>query len=74
MNLVLLAVFYIYGFTSYSFNLADLEKFLEARLPGVLLVIAAAAIALAILWRRRPAATEVIFDGSEPLIQTLNLN
>jgi hypothetical protein len=24
--------------------------------------------------RRRPAATEVIFDGGEPLIQTLNLN
>ena len=74
MNLVLLAVFYIYGFTSYSFNLADLEKALEWRLFGALIFVAAAAIALAALWRRTPDATEVIFDGSEPLIQTLNLN
>jgi hypothetical protein len=27
-----------------------------------------------VLWRRSPKASEVIFDGSEPFIQTLDLN
>ncbi len=74
MNLVLLAVFYVYGFTSYSFNLADLEKALDEHLWGTFVFFAASAAALAVLWRRSPAPSEVIFDGSEPLIQTLNLN
>jgi hypothetical protein len=30
--------------------------------------------ALTAIWRRRPGASEVTFDGSEPLIQTLDLN
>lgn len=35
---------------------------------------AAAFAALLVLWRRHAEASEVIFDGGEPLIQKLDLN
>lgn len=73
-NLALLAVFYLYGFTTYSFNMADLEKAMESRIILPALLFPVAFIVLALLWRRTPAASEVIFDASEPLIQTLDLN
>lgn len=73
-NLVLLVVFYVYGFTTYSFNMADFEKAMGSRITLPALFFPAALIALALLWRRTPAASEVIFDASEPFIQTLDLN
>ncbi len=74
VNLVLLAVFYLYGFTTYSFNMADLEKAMESRIVLPALFFPASVFALALLWRRTPAASEVIFDATEPVIQTLDLN
>lgn len=74
VNLVLLAGFYLYGFTTYSFNMADLEKAMETRIALPALFFPAALIVLALLWRRAPAASEVIFDATEPVIQTLDLN
>jgi hypothetical protein len=73
-SLSILAALYLYGFTTYAFNMADLEKALEARIIRPAIVFAAALAALAVSWRRSPAPSEVIFDGSEPLIQTLDLN
>jgi hypothetical protein len=73
-SLSLLAVLYLYGFTTWSFNMADLEKALDERTILLFIFFAAAFVALAISWRRSPAASEVTFDGSEPLIQTLDLN
>lgn len=74
VNLVLLVVFYIYGFTAYSFNMADLERAMESRIKLPALFFPAALIVLTVLWRRAPAASEVIFDATEPVIQTLDLN
>ena len=73
-SLSILVVLYLYGFTTYAFNMADLEKALETNMVRPVIFFAAAFAVLAILWRRSPAASEVIFDGSEPLIQTLDLN
>jgi hypothetical protein len=73
-SLSILVALYLYGFTTYSFNMADLEKAFEGSAIWPVIVFAAAFAALAVLWRRTPAASEVIFDGSEPLIQTLDLN
>jgi hypothetical protein len=73
-SLSLLAVLYLYGFTTYAFNMADLEETLEKNTIWPVVIFAASFAALAVLWRRSPAASEVIFDGSEPLIQTLDLN
>lgn len=67
-------MFYLYGLTTYSFNMADLEKAMESRMRLSALFFPAALIVLALLWRRTPQASEVIFDATEPLIQTLNLN
>lgn len=74
IDLALLAMFYLYGLTTYSFNMADLEKAMESRMRLSALFFPAALIVLALLWRRTPQASEVIFDATEPLIQTLNLN
>jgi hypothetical protein len=73
-SLSILVVLYLYGFTTWSFNMADLEKALDERTIRQAIFFAAAFAALAILWRRSPVASEVVFDGSEPLIQTLDLN
>jgi hypothetical protein len=54
--------------------MADLEQALEERMIWSVICLAAFFAALAMSWRRSPAASEVIFDGSEPLIQTLGLN
>lgn len=73
-SLSILAVLYLYGFTTYSFNMADLEQTLEKNMIWPATFFAVTCAALAVLWRRTPGASEVIFDGSEPLIQTLDLN
>ena len=73
INLALLAVAYLYGFTSYSFHMADLEKAIdENSLYGVCFFVLAAML-LAASWRRHPAAGSVRFDATEPEIQILDL-
>ncbi len=73
INLGLLAVAYLYGFGSYSFHMADLEKAIdENRLYGVCFFVLAAML-LAASWRRHPAAGSVRFDATEPEIQVLDL-
>jgi hypothetical protein len=73
-SLALLVVLYVYGITGYSFNMADVERAME-RHAGLGLVFFPGAVFLLVLaWRRRPRAEAVRFDGSEPAIQTLDLN
>jgi hypothetical protein len=73
INLALLAVAYLYGFTSYSFHMADLEKAIdENALYGAYFFVLAAML-LAASWRRHPAAGSVRFDATEPEIQILDL-
>jgi len=73
MNLSLLAVIYLYGFTNYSFHMSDLELALESRLLLALLFLVVSAAILAWCWRRRGVDSAVSFDTEEPLIQTLDL-
>jgi len=73
-NLAVLTILYIYGVTGYSFNMADLEGAMGRHWADAVLFFAAAAMALILAWRRHPAAGGVRFDGSEPVIQTLELN
>lgn len=73
-SLATLLVLYIYGITGYSFNMGDLESAMERRWDVAVLFFGAAAVALVFAWRRHPAAGGVRFDGSEPVVQTLELN
>jgi hypothetical protein len=73
-SLALLVVLYVYGITGYSFHMADLESALELRWAIAVLFFAGAAVALVLAWRRHPAAAGVRFDGSEPVIQSLELS
>jgi hypothetical protein len=73
-NLAILAVFYLYGFTAYGFNMADLESASERHLVLSLLCFASAAILLRMSWRRTPQPSAIRFDGDEPVIQTLDLS
>jgi hypothetical protein len=73
-NLSVLFVVYLYGFTIYSSNLADLELATETRVLYAILFFALAGVLLALSWRRHPAPSAVRFDASEPTIQTLDLN
>lgn len=73
INLALLAVAYFYGFGSYSFRMADLEKAIDANgLYGVCFFVLVAML-LAASWRRHPKAASVRFDATEPEIQILDL-
>lgn len=74
VNLSILFARYLYGLTTYSFHLADLELAAEQRWSYGLLYLAIGAVLLVLAWRRRPAAAAVRFDASEPAIQTLDLN
>jgi hypothetical protein len=73
-SLAMLAVLYVYGITGYSFHMADLESAMERHWAVAVLFFAGAAVALALAWRRHPAAGGVRFDGSEPVIQSLELS
>jgi len=73
-NLSILFVLYLYGFTTYSFHMADLELAIEQRALYAIPVFTAAAVLWTLSWRRHPAPSAVRFDASEPLIQTLDLN
>ena len=72
-NLSILFVLYLYGFTNYSFQMADLELAVEHRALYAVLFFTAAAVLLTLSWRRHPAPSAVRFDASEPVIQTLDL-
>jgi len=74
MNLALLVVFYLYGFTAYSFRMADIEVWMERGAIEALLVSAATAAALVLFWRHKTTEEPIRFDGSEPEIQILDLN
>jgi hypothetical protein len=72
-NLAILAGLALYGFTSYSFHMAELEAGLE-RTPGhAILFLAAAAAVLWLLGKRQASDGRVRYDGSEPEFQTLDL-
>jgi hypothetical protein len=73
-NLSVLLGLYLYGFTNYSFHMADLELVVEHRALYAILFFMAAAILLTSSWRRHLAPSAVRFDASEPVIQTLDLN
>lgn len=72
-NLSLLAGLYLYGFTTYSFHMADLEGVMERHWGHAALVFTAAAALLVVSWRRRPSASAVRFDAEEPVIRGLDL-
>jgi hypothetical protein len=73
-SLAVLGILYIYGITGYSFHMADLESAMEGHWAIGVLFFAATAAALIVSWRRHPRAGGVRFDGSEPVIQSLELN
>jgi hypothetical protein len=72
-NLSILFVVYLYGFSNYSFHMADLELAMEHRALYAILFFTAAAALLMLSWRRHPAPSAVRFDANEPAIQTLDL-
>ena len=72
-NLSILFILYLYGFTTYSFHLADLELVIEDRVLYAILVFTVCAVLLTLSWRRHPAPSAVRFDAGEPVIQTLDL-
>jgi len=73
-NLAILVFFYVYGFTGFGFNMADLELALEGRAGPLLLCFAAAIILLKLSWHRRAAPEPIQFDGEERAIQALDLS
>jgi hypothetical protein len=73
-SLAVLGVLYVYGITGYSFHMADLESALERNWAVAVLFFAATAVGLIVSWRRHPTAAGVRFDGSEPVIQSLDLS
>jgi len=73
-NLSILFLLYLYGFTTYSSQMADLELAIEQRWWHAGLFFAAAGGLLVWLWLRHPANSAVRFDAGEPAIQTLDLS
>ena len=72
-NLSILFVLYLYGFTTYSFHMADLEAAIE-RHPLYAAPFFVATLALLTLsWRHRRDPESTRFDAYEPTIQTLDL-
>jgi hypothetical protein len=74
ISLALLAGLYLYGFTTYSFRMSDLESALEGKPFYIVLFFAVSVAALALLWRRQPKPSAIRFDGNDPDIQTLDLS
>jgi hypothetical protein len=73
VNLAVLAGLYLFGFTSYSFQMADLEAWLEGRTTYAIVFVAFSFAALGFLWRRRPVSSAVQFVEVGREIQTLDL-
>ena len=71
--MTILAGLYLYGFTNYSFRMAELEAGLERSTGYAILFLAIATAALLFLWKRQTRAGPVRFDGSEPEFHTLDL-
>ncbi len=63
---------YLYGFTTYSFQMADLEVSLEGHAAYAAVFFATATVALVLFRRRSPAPSSVQFVDGEPRIQTIN--
>jgi hypothetical protein len=74
MNLALLVVFYLYGFTTYSFKMVDIEKWVEQNPAWGSALILVAIIALGLIWRWKTDTEMIRFDGTEPVIQILDLS
>ncbi len=74
LNLIVLAVAYFYGFTTYSFEMADLEKWLEVR-PWAAGLFLTGGVAIWIAVRQlHPGRTrEIKFEGGDPEFQSLEL-
>jgi len=73
-NLSILFVLYLYGFTTYSFNMADLERTIEHRPAYAALTLTTAALILTLSWRHRREPKSTEFDAYQPTIQTLDLS
>ena len=73
-NLALLSGLYLYGFTSYSFRMADLQSALESSLPYSVLFFSFTACGLVIAWKWRAPYDSIRFDGAEPALQILDLS
>jgi hypothetical protein len=72
-NLAVLAVIYLYGFTTYSFQMADAEKAMDSSLARGVLYFGVGLAALALLWKRHRPATAVLFDATDPEMIVLDL-
>jgi hypothetical protein len=72
-NLSILFALYLYGFTIYSVQMASLELSIEGSALYGALFFAVAAALLVFLWRRHPSPEAARFDGSEAVIQKLDL-
>ena len=72
-NLTILFVLYLYGFSYYSFQMADTEKAIEDHPLFIPIAFTVATILLVLSWRHRREPEPTRFDASEPTIQTLNL-
>jgi hypothetical protein len=73
INLSLLAGVYLYGFTGYSFHLAELERRIETHPGYAFFAFVTGGLLLTVLWRHRRQASSVRFDGEDPLIRSLDL-
>jgi hypothetical protein len=76
-NLTLLAVVYLYGFTTYSSSMAALERWLLGGTSRSFLFLAAAVSGIAALSaarRRRDGARLIYEDQPDPLVRGLGLN
>lgn len=73
-NLSILFALYFYGFSYYSFHLADLEAAIDRQFWRAALFFTGAGVLLALSWRYRREASSTRFDAYEPAIQTLDLN
>ncbi|HYP14201.1 MAG TPA: hypothetical protein VEQ63_09770 [Bryobacteraceae bacterium] len=73
LNLSMLAGMYLYGFTSYSFHLAGLERVIERHGGYQIATFVTGGALLTLCWLRRRPATKVRFAAEEPLIQRLDL-
>jgi hypothetical protein len=73
-NLAMLVFLYFYGFTNYSFRMADLEKWIELNPLRGAAVLVTVLIAVPLIWRWKADTEMIRFDGNEPEIQVLDLS
>ena len=73
-NFAFLAGFYLYGFTNYSFMMADLEASLEKNTVQALQYFVGSAILITLAWLRQTKGAPIRFDAGEPEIQSLELS